>query len=319
MRRSAWLPELLSALLLAAVVPAFAATPPAASAEKQPPVPLLWKVSDKDNSLYLLGSFHMLRADDYPLSKDVDDAFADAESLLFELPPEEMLSKELGAQMAMAALRTDGTTLADDLDPALGKQLDAWTTKNAAALGKAGMTPEMLQMLEPWFVGLVVSIVEATNMGFESELGLDAHVAAKAKEANKAAGGLETGAQQLALLDGMSKDEQVQMLAESLSEGGDKGEVGALHRAWRAGDVDTLWSEMAVDVRSKYPALYKRINIERNDAWVPKLEARLAAPGTDDTLVVVGSLHLLGNDGVVEKLKKKGYKVERVCSACNGK
>ena len=54
-------------------------------------------------------------------------------------------------------------------------------------------------------------------------------------------------------------------------------------------------------------------------AWVPRLEARLAAPGTDDTLVVVGAMHRLGNDGVVEKLRRKGYKVERICSACSGK
>jgi hypothetical protein len=49
---------------------------------------------------------------------------------------------------------------------------------------------------------------------------------------------------------------------------------------------------------------------------VPKIEQRLTAPGRDDTLVVVGALHLLGSDGVVEKLRAKGYKVERICSAC---
>lgn len=49
-----------------------------------PPVPLLWKVSDADNSLYLLGSFHLLKPEDYPLSAEVDAAFADAEALLFE-------------------------------------------------------------------------------------------------------------------------------------------------------------------------------------------------------------------------------------------
>ena len=49
------------------------------------PVPLLWKVSDKDNAVYLLGSFHLLRSSDYPLSGDVDAAFADAERVLVTL------------------------------------------------------------------------------------------------------------------------------------------------------------------------------------------------------------------------------------------
>jgi uncharacterized protein YbaP (TraB family) len=58
------------------------------------------------------------------------------------------------------------------------------------------------------------------------------------------------------------------------------------------------------------------MNTARNDTWMPKLDALLTRPGKDDTLVVVGTMHLLGSDGVVEKLRKKGYKVERVCSAC---
>jgi uncharacterized protein YbaP (TraB family) len=73
---------------------------------------------------------------------------------------------------------------------------------------------------------------------------------------------------------------------------------------------------MGVDMKKEYPRLYQRINVARNDTWVPKIERRLTAPGTDDTLVVVGALHLLGPDGVVEKLRAKGYRVERVCSAC---
>ena len=59
-------------------------------------------------------------------------------------------------------------------------------------------------------------------------------------------------------------------------------------------------------MRDEVPALYKRINVERNDAWLPKIEQRLTQPGSDDTLVVVGALHLLGEDGVVEKLRAQG-------------
>ena len=88
------------------------------------------------------------------------------------------------------------------------------------------------------------------------------------------------------------------------------------HDAWREGNAELLWNDMAVKMKQEYPGLYQRINVARNDAWVPKIEKRLADPGTDDTLVVVGALHLLGPDGVVEKLRTKGYTVERVCSAC---
>ncbi len=312
---------LLSCCFAGVSVPAPAATrAPAASgvqARRAPPVPLLWKVSDADNSVYLLGSFHLLKPDDYPLSKDVDAAFADAESLVFEIPPEEMASPTLAMQMGQAALRADGTQLDSELPPATARKLHAWLAANDADLRKTGLPPQMLEMFEPWFVGLTVSIVEMSREGLDPKLGLDQHFAAAAKAAGKPTAGLETGAQQIAFLDAMDKDEQLQFLDEALGES-DAGrqEVEKLHAAWHAGDAKTLWNGMAADMQRHYPKLYQHINIDRNDAWVPKIEQRLAAPGHDDTLVVVGALHLLGRDGVVEKLRARGYSVERICSVC---
>lgn len=306
---------LLSALLAAGLSGAHAADAPARAAS--PPVPLLWKVSDADNSVYLLGSFHMLNAADYPLSPDVDAAFADAEGVVFEMPPEEMGSPQLGVQMAQAALRADGSQLRSELKPETAQALDDWLATNKDALDQAKLPPQLLQMFEPWFVGLMVSIVEAGKQGLDPKLGLDAHFAAAAKTAGKPASGFESGAEQIAFLDGMGKAEQLQMLEESLQEAKEgKGELQALHAAWRAGDAQQLSERMAAEMKRDYPALYQRINVARNDAWVPKLEQRLREGGTDDTLVVVGALHLLGRDGVVEKLRAKGYAVERICSAC---
>jgi len=301
-------------VIAAALASSAQAAPPVAASA---PVPLLWKVSDADNSLYLLGSFHLLKPADYPLSKDVDAAFADAESVVFEMSPEEMASPTLAMQMGQAALRTDGTQLDDELTPATAARLHAWLAANATDVQASGVPAQLLQHFEPWFVGLTISIIEMTREGLDPKLGLDQHFVAAAKAAGKPTAGLETGAQQIAFLDGMGKDEQLQFLAETLDES-DKGrrELQQLHSAWRAGDAATLWNGMAADMKREYPQLYRHINVERNDAWVPKLEQRLRDPGKDDTLVVVGALHLLGSDGVVEKLRAGGFKVERICSAC---
>lgn len=298
--------------------PATAATPQVVFVPpKDPPVPLLWKVSDADNAVWLLGSFHLLRPDDYPLSSEVNTAFADAESVVFELPPGEMDSPQLALQMMQAAVRTDGTQLDSELPAATAAALKAWQAANAAGLQAAGITAERLQMFEPWFVGLVVSLTEMARQGLDPRFGLDQHFIAAAGFAGKRTDGFETGAQQIAFLDGMDRQEQLQFLDEALSEAG-SGELEKLHAEWRAGDADAIWADMAADMRTHYPQLYRHVNIERNDAWLPRIEQMLAAPGTDDTLVVVGALHLLGGDGIVEKLKAKGYAVERVCSACAG-
>ena len=309
---AAWCP-------LQAKPPAKPAQPVAAAQKpaKAPPVPLLWKVSDADSSLYLLGSFHMLQPGDYPLSKDVDAAFADSGDVVFEIPPAEMTSPALAMKMGQAALRTDGKQLDATLPAETAKRLDAWAQANADTLQKAGIPVQLLQMFEPWFVGLTVGVVEMGKQGLDPKLGLDLHFSADAQAEKKPTSGLETGDQQIAFFDGMGVKEQVQFLDETLQEAAKGGaESERLHAAWRAGDANALWNDMASDMRRDYPALYQRINVERNDAWLPKLEQRLRDSHNANTLVVVGSLHLLGSDGVVEKLRAKGYKVERICSAC---
>lgn len=295
--------------------------PPAGTVQpsKPPPVPLLWKVSDEDNAVYVLGSFHLLRPDDYPLSQDVEAAFADAERVVFELSPEEMGSPTLGMQMAQAAMRTDGTRLDSELAPEVAARLREWIEENAAHLQAVGVTADALQLFEPWFAGLMISLTEMGKMGLDPKLGLDAHFAVAAQQAGKQTAGLETAAQQIAFLDGMDKIEQLQMLAEALDESEEgRAEMEALHRQWREGDARGMWEGLGAEMRAKYPQLYRRINVERNDNWVRELERFLREDG-DDTLVVVGALHTLGGDGIVEKLEARGYKVERICSACSAR
>lgn len=308
-------PLLLAALI--ATASAAGADSPASSTRRSvqaanttPPVPLLWKVSDQDNSVYLLGSFHLLRPSDYPLSDDVSAAFKDAESVMFELSPAEMASSVLPALMMQAAVRQDGKHLQDDLDAATWHKLRNYATRNNLPL-------DNFATFEPWFVGLSISILEMTKQGLDPKLGLDAHFMEAAKKAGKPTAGLELAGDQIHMLDGMDAAEQRQFIAEALEQAEKgPGEMEALHRAWRNGDVGLLWNKMAVDMKREYPRLYQRINVDRNDAWLPKIQQRLSESESDDTLVVVGALHLLGSDGVVEKLRGKGYKVERVCSVC---
>ncbi len=275
-----------------------------------PPVPLLWKVTGPgDSRVYLLGSFHLLRAQDYPLAADVDQAFAASKRVVFELSPQDMQSPQLPQKMLQAAMRTDGTELKRDLDAATWTKLQAYATANNLPLAQ-------LQGMKPWFVGLTITLGQFTKMGLDPNLGLDRHFMQRAAAAGKPTSGLEDIDTQVGVLSGMSAAEQQQMVAEALDQA-DKADAEGrkLHDAWRRGDDKLLWTSMAAQMRGQYPQLYKRINTDRNDAWVPKLQQYLQA-GQGGTLVVVGTLHLLGDDGVVAKLKAKGFTVERVCTGC---
>lgn len=278
----------------------------ACAAAATPPKPLLWKVSDGDNHVYLLGSFHALKADDYPVAASVDAAFADAEVVAFEISPEEMASPELPRKLLAAAALPPGKTLQQTLTAHDWQRLLNYAQQRQLPL-------QNYERLEPWFVSLVISLKEMASNGYDPKQGLDQYFIARAQQAGKATFGLETADEQIAALDSMSATEQQQSLAESLDEAEHfREQIGRLHSLWRAGDDVGLDDMLTREFKRDYAQLYQRIDVARNQAWLVKIRKLLDDGKRDDTLIVVGSLHLLGDDGLVAQLKAKGYRVERL-------
>lgn len=290
--------------------PVTAAPAALAATAKASPVPLLWKVSDADNAVYLLGSFHLLKADDYPVSADIDRAFAEADKVVFEVPPEEMLDPAMAQKFLAAAGFADGRTLSQVLPGAMREKFNRILAQRGASIAQ-------FDAYEPWFVSLSLMLGISQQMGFRPDQGLDQYLMQQARAGGKPTGGLESIDTQLQVLDSTPLDEQIVSLKEFLDKPTDMpGMLSDLHGAWRDGDVARLDKLTREEMWEKTPQTYRIVNVERNDAWVPQLQQMLDGQKSGDTLVVVGALHLLGSDGVIEKLRAKGYKVERVCSAC---
>ena len=272
-----------------------------------PPTPMLWKFSKGERTVYLLGSMHFLKTGDYPFAADVESAYKDAEQLVFEIAPEELNSPATVAAMLKRGMFHDGKTLQSVLSPQTWKELDAYGEKN-------GLPASRLQMFEPWMVSLTLLALETKKLGMAPESGLDMHFMTQAKTDHKTTQGLETVDQQLAIFDDAPLKTQEEMLKQSLDEMGDfPKEMGREYDAWRRGDIDSMLAQTKKEF-AKYPGLYQQILVQRNRAWIPKIEHLL--DGKNNTLVVVGALHLPGPDGVVKLLQAKGYKVERVCTGC---
>nr|WP_315496898.1 TraB/GumN family protein [uncultured Rhodoferax sp.] len=272
----------------------------------QAPVPMLWKVSDADNSIYLLGAFHMLKASDYPLAPSVNAALADVQQVVFEVAPREMADPALPAKMVQAATRTDGKTLQQAVSPATWHALQRYAAKNQ--MDVAG-----LQGLKPWFVGMLLALTESQKLGLNPALGLDRHLMDRAAQAGTPTRGLETADAQIAMLDSLDATLQDAYLQDTLRELGDFQRLfEELHTAWRQGDAAALERTALAEMRDQYPVLYQRVNVDRNKAWLPQLDALLRDKARDNVLVVVGALHLVGSDGLVQMLADKGYRVERL-------
>jgi len=301
----AWLKKAMMACLLVVSTGLPAAAQPAAPAAGW--VPMLWEVRGQGQArVLLLGSIHLLQERDYPLPVDVQQAYARADRLVFELDPAQMLSPQLAQAMLGAGVRRSGR-LQDELSPAQWQRLGDWAQQQALPL-------ERLQMLKPWFAALTISLQEMAQAGMQAELGLDRHLMGRGQADGKSVRGLEDGLAQIALFDAMGAQEQRQMLDEALDEAGSKGaRFQGLLASWRGGEPGAFWAQAGQPLKSGYPALYQAINVQRNQAWLAQLPQWLAE-GQGTTLVVVGALHLVGSDGLVEQLQAKGHAVERICT-----
>ena len=278
------------------------------AAKPAPPVPLLWEVrGDADARLLMLGSFHLLKAGDYPLSADVERAFSEADRVIFELGPDEMGSPLLARQLLQAAMRKDGTRLEQTLSPAQWQGLEAWSARHALPVAS-------LQGLQPWFVALNINLSGLADAGMRADLGLDVTLMERAKAAGKPVLGLEDGRTQIALFTTMDSRTQGQMLDEALAEAASGSrQMQALHAAWRTGNAALLWQQSGQEMRESSPALYQSLNVQRNQAWLARLPSWLEA-GKGTTLVVVGSMHLLGEEGLVAQFQARGRSVRRLCT-----
>ena len=263
----------------------------------------VWAIRGAHNTVYLCGSIHMLPADDAALPAAFDRAYADSAQLVMEL--------DLGKFDALAAmtwtLDHGALPAGTDLRAVLGPARYARVSAAAASLGLAMAT---LDHEAPWMVGIELTDSAYMHEGFDAEQGVEEQLVRRAQADGKATAGLETLQEQLGGLLALSRDDQVRMLDQSIDELKDlKAEMHDVVSAWRAGDAPKLAALLSSEF-STFPALYRPLVLERNERWLPQLEQLLK--GRDNAMVVVGALHLVGRGGLIELLRRQGYKITQL-------
>src|SRR5450631_239346 len=278
----------LAALVLWACAPASRADTPLHS---------LWELHGKHNTVFLLGSIHVLRPGDYPLSPTVMQAYAISKSLLMEINLEDMDLGQLQAEMMAGAMLPEGKSLPDVLGPKRYSRAETLARE-------VGVELAAFDQFAPWFVAETISQLQLQQLGFQPTSGVEMYFLERARSDGKSIAGLETVHDQIALFEGLPMDAQAEYLVSSLEQARElPKQVNDMVHAWQRGDTvwfdDQLRSELGSD-----PVLYQALLAARNRKWIPKIEALL----NDDKnyLVIVGTGHLVGRNSVIDLLKKDG-------------
>jgi len=263
----------------------------------------LWKVTYQGKTLYLGGAIHIMREADYPLPAPYERAFAAADALVCETDLEAMRSPLGAAEMQQHLMFGPGKTLRDVL------QRETYTKVRAYA-EEHRIPVELFDRMKPQLVAVSVMGLELEKMGMAAP-GADTHYFDEAKRKGMTIRWFESVSEQVRILETMGRDDEDGMVRQSLDELPQYPMVmTALLNAWRTGDVDTLERLGREYLMHESPADYRRLVVDRNKKWMPLLQKIIQSPETE--FVLVGVLHLVGPDGLVSQLKRKGYRVEQL-------
>jgi uncharacterized protein YbaP (TraB family) len=264
--------------------------------------PAVWRATHPDYSgeLLLLGSIHVLRPTDYPLPVIVDDAYAEADEVVFELDLDDLDPASVQTSFIGAAMLPRDTTLANVVDATV-------FADTAARARELGLTIDLLDGFEPWFVALNLMNIGMSQLGYDANFGIDRYLLRKAENDGKEILGLEDLSEQVGIFDRLGAAEQQAVLAQTLQELDQTSDIlAAMATAWREGRLDELQGEL-LEAYAEFPELYAPLVENRNRAWIERL--RNLAANDMTYLVVVGALHLVGDNSVIELLRAQGFSV----------
>jgi uncharacterized protein YbaP (TraB family) len=264
---------------------------------------LLWRISGKDmqKPSYLFGTMHMLCADDIVLSDSLKNAISGADNVYLELDMDNIFEM-IGAMQRMN-MRGD-TTLADLLTKEEYQKIKSHFEE------KGGLMPfDLLKSFKPLLTASLLAEQQVSSC--DHMISMEQLIMKEAKSNSVAIKGLETMDFQLGIFDKIPYKVQAKQLYHMIANTGtktEKNEMQLLTDAYRKQQLDKL-EEMTRSENMGMKEFTDLLLDSRNVEWAKKLQTLMKE---QSLVVAVGAGHLPGAKGVINLLRKAGYKVEPV-------
>ncbi|MCW4462166.1 TraB/GumN family protein [Sphingomonas sp. BT-65] len=264
--------------------------------------PALWVVKDKDTTIYLFGTVHILK----PGLSWFDEAVKKA----FDASGE--LVTEIGGTPDPAAVQQTILKLGfNPTGPTLTERLpEEKRAEFVKAVADLGLPPASFDRVDPWVASIQIIGLSAIRLGYNPQSGVEAALNNAAKAANKPVSGLETVDEQFGFFDSLSDGDQIKLLVETIDKLAETGPtLDAMIAEWGAGDAERLAARMNEGFKAS-PDLAKKLLADRNARWAEWIDERLDKPGV--VFVAVGAGHLAGPESVQAYLKTRKIKTKRM-------
>jgi len=295
----------ISVLALFAILTLLLSSAPAEEKSAAGEKSFLWKIQSKTATLFILGSMHLAKPDIYPLPRKIEESFANSALLALEADPAKAQDTPLLRQMLAAAAYADGGTLKEHLS---GETFELARRE----VERLGLPVESFYRTKPWFLAMSIETLECQRLDYDPANGIDVYFAGKAA-GKKEMVELESFDYQIRLLNSFSDREQELFLLYTLKEMATlQDEIEELMAAWRSGDAKTmerLVTRPLVESPELRP-IFDKLFYKRNREMTARIEQLLK--GEKTVFVAVGAAHLVGKEGIIERLRGKGFTVEQL-------
>ncbi len=277
--------------------------------------PAMWKVtSPEGNTMIMLGSFHALKDECYPLPEAITNAYNNADILAVECDitatqEDGEYMKNLMKQM----LYNDDTKLSQHISEEAYSALQTY-------LGYWGMDISTLEVYRPWAISSTLDTLLIQDSDFDSEKGLDNYLLTTAHADGKEIYEVESVDFQLNMLINFSDDIYDLMFRsyEGETKDSQKQSLEDLYAAWKSGDIETFLEEDNDEELAGYTEEDKATAEDYNNQMLYDRNKNMAKAAEDlmsegkNVFYVVGAAHYAGEGGIIDLLEKDGYTAERV-------
>jgi uncharacterized protein YbaP (TraB family) len=262
----------------------------------------LWEVKGSHNSVYLLGSIHVLPASAYPLHPAMQKAFNDSQRIVFEVDLNTVSQRAVLQEFEEVGVYPPGDNLEHHVSPETIKLVKE-------VLARLGISYEKARRFKPALLGELITSRYTELAGFREDLGVDRYFYSQAKNSRKPVLGLESVRDQARVLSSDDATGEAHLVEAIASLPAAKAILDELVIAWKAGRINTLDRLLNQDEWND-PKSFKSMFLQRNQKWLPQIERFLQSDG--NYLVIVGSGHLVGDHGLVRTLQEQGYRVKQL-------
>jgi len=270
----------------------------------------VWKASKNGKHLFIGGTIHVLSPEDYPLPCEFDAAYSVSDSLVFETDIKRLTDANLAFDLISQGTYPFGEELNTKIKSSTLQNLTVYLNE------ELGLPSAGFMKYKPGMLLSFITIAELNRLGIDAE-GVDIYFSKLATRDNKPVSFFEQPQEQIDFIANLgigNEDKFINYIIESSQKLGTQ--YSEMIKNWRSGELNKLAKSIEFKrLQIEFPKVFDTLLVNRNEKWLQEIDQLIQSHEVE--YVLVGGAHLIEKEGLIERLKSKGYQLDQLSCTYN--